>query len=69
MTRTIQNPQVIVRRAFFEHAAELYGTSVSPAELDAVDDLGDLAAVAAIFPWLGDAERQEALWALGHFGD
>lgn len=68
MTRTIQKPNTLVRRAFLEHAAALYGTVLSPAELDAADDcLDDLTALALVFPDLGDAERHEALWALGRF--
>ncbi len=67
MTRTIQKQNTRVRREFFEHAAALYGTSLDPDLLDAAEGVSDLDAVALVFPCLDDAERHEALWALGDF--
>ena len=68
MTRTIQMLNTSLRRDFFEHAAALYGVPLDTALVDAADHLDDLDALALVFPCLDDAERQEALWALGHFG-
>jgi hypothetical protein len=68
MTRTFQKPDTTLRRDFFGHAAELYGVTLDAALVEAAEHLDDLDAVALLFPCLDDAERQEALWALGHFG-
>jgi hypothetical protein len=65
MTRTIQKQNTRLRREFFEHAAGLYGTSLDWELVAAAEGLSDLDALALVFPCLDDAERHEALWALG----
>ncbi|MET0325480.1 MAG: hypothetical protein ABW219_09675 [Ilumatobacteraceae bacterium] len=78
MTRTIQKPvgcvdqtscgtRPAVRRAFLEHAADLYELALTDGELDALAQLDDRPAIIGAFPQLSDAEVGEALWALGRF--
>jgi hypothetical protein len=55
-----------VRRRFIVRAAELYDRSID-VDLAELDDRPDAAALLLAFPWLGDAELVEALWALGEF--
>ena len=63
----MQKQNTRVRREFFEHAAALYGTSLDADLVEATEGVSDLDAVALVFPCLDDAERHEALWALGNF--
>lgn len=68
-TASIQNStRAAGRVAFWWHAADLHG------QADLVDDgfvasADDATVVARLFGHLGDAERQELLWAAGQVDD
>jgi hypothetical protein len=53
-----------VRRAFFADAGVHFGRALTDADLDALDQLDDIEAVATALPSLTPTEQTEVLWAL-----